>query len=388
MLAAAGAEVTREYYINDPGDQMDMFGASLRPRALGEPMPEDGYDGEYIAELAAAIVAAEPGHPRLPERRGAARRSGRRATGCMLAEIRSSCDDVRRRTSTSGSPSGACTSPARSSAAIERLREQGHVYEDDGALWLRTTDFGDDKDRVLVTANGEHTYFAADAAYYLDKRERGFDTCIYCSAPTTTATSAGCRAMGACAGDDPDVNLEVLIGQLVKLLQGGEEVRMSKRAGTIVTLEDLVEWSASTPRATRWRATRRTRRSTSTSTRSPGQHRQPGLLRAVRRTPGSARSCANARRPRHRAGRRRASTRRCSTHEREGGLLAALAEFPRVVAAAAELREPHRVARYLEETAATFHRFYDACRVLPRGRRGGQRPCTAPGCCSSTRPAP
>jgi arginyl-tRNA synthetase len=257
------------------------------------------------------------------------------------------------------------------SGAVERslatLRAQGHVYDADGAVWLRTTDFGDDRDRVLIRSNGETTYFASDSAYYLDKRARGFDVCVYLLGADHHGYVGRLKAIAACAGDDPDAHLVVLVGQLVKILQGGEELRLSKRAGTIVTLEDFVDMAGVD--AVRYSLSRYpadspltldiddiTRRSNDNpvfyvqyvSARTASVHRNAAEL-------GIERGDAETYRP------------ELLVHDREGDLLGVLGEYPRVVASAAELREPHRVARYLEQLSGTYHRFYDACRILPRG---------------------
>ncbi|TDB94843.1 arginine--tRNA ligase, partial [Micromonospora fluostatini] len=251
--------------------------------------------------------------------------------------------------------------------ALTRLREQGHVDERDGAVWLRTTDFGDDKDRVLRKSNGEWTYFAADCAYYLDKRERGFDRAVYMLGADHHGYVGRMKAMAACFGDDPQVHLEILIGQLVSLLRDGAPVRMSKRAGTVVTLEDLVD--AIGVDAARYALARYSSDSpididvelwTRASRDNPVYYVQYVAARtaSVGRNAaevGLTRGDADAFRP------------ALLAHEKENELLKALAEFPATVAAAAELREPHRVARYLEELSGAYHRFYDNCRILPRG---------------------
>jgi arginyl-tRNA synthetase len=243
------------------------------------------------------------------------------------------------------------------------LAAQGHLYEADGALWMRTTDFGDDKDRVLRRSNGELTYFASDTAYYVDKRERGFDLCIYLLGADHHGYVNRLRAMAACAGDDPDRTIEVLIGQLVKILRGGEEVRLSKRAGSIVTLDELVELigvDALRYTLTRYPVDSPLVLDVEEITRASSDNPVYYVQYAHARLASILRNAADLDiAPESHPG--------VLTHEREGDLLRALAEFPRVVAAAASLREPHRVARYLEETAGTFHRFYDVCRVLPQG---------------------
>jgi arginyl-tRNA synthetase len=251
--------------------------------------------------------------------------------------------------------------------AISRLREQGHVYEADGAVWLRTTTFDDDKDRVLVKGDGETTYFAADCAYYLDKRERGFDKVVIMLGADHHGYIGRYKALVAALGDDPDTNLEILIGQLVNLVRDGQPLRMSKRAGTVVLLEDLVE--AVGADAARYALARASvdqqidldldlwSRQTNDNPVFYVQYahaRIASLLRGAQELGlalGEACDVDTA----------------ALSHPREGDLLRAIGEFPRVVASAAELRAPHRVARYLEELAGTYHRFYDSCRVLPRG---------------------
>jgi arginyl-tRNA synthetase len=249
--------------------------------------------------------------------------------------------------------------------AIDVLRGQGHVFDADGAVWLRTTDFGDDKDRVLVRSNGEPTYFAADAAYYINKRERGFERCVYMLGADHHGYVNRLKAIAACAGDDPANHIEVLIGQLVKLVQDGEELRLSKRAGTIITLDELVD--AIGVDAARYTLARYPADSPMTIdialvTRQTNDNPVFYVQYAHARVSSLLRNAADL-------GITRGDDFDPSllSHEREGDLLRALGEFPRVVATAAELREPHRVARYLEQLAASYHRFYDVCRVLPMG---------------------
>ena len=252
---------------------------------------------------------------------------------------------------------------------LRSLKDNGHLFEADGALWMRTTDFGDDKDRVLIRSNGELTYFASDTAYYLNKRARGFDHCIYLLGADHHGYVGRLRAMAACVGDDPAQTLDVLIGQLVKIMRDGEELRLSKRAGTIVTLNELVDeigvdalryslarYPADSP------LTLDVAEITKASSENPVYYVQYAHAR-------SCRMMENARRPSAWCRRAPTSTPRCSPTSSTGDLLRALAEFPRVVASAAELREPHRVARYLEDTASVFNRWYDTkeCRMLPMG---------------------
>ncbi len=364
LLEAAGADVTSEHYVNDAGTQMDLFAASVYAAAHGEPTPDNGYAGEYVDAVAHALVVADPALLDVPkvEALPVFRDRGYRM---MLEQMRVSLArfgvvfDVWFSEQTLHD-SGAIEH------ALAELRGQGHVFERDGAVWLRTTDVDDDKDRVLVRSNGELTYFASDTAYYVDKRERGFDVCIYLLGADHHGYVNRLRAVAACAGDDPDRNIEVLIGQLVKIVRGGEEVKLSKRAGTIVTLEELVEEVGVD--AARYSLNRYPVDSpltldievmTARTNDNPVYYVQYAHAR-IASVLRNAEELGVGVDP-------DAFHPELLTHDREGDLLGALGEFPRVVAAAAELREPHRVARYLEDLAGTYHRFYDACRVLPLG---------------------
>ncbi len=363
VLEAAGAEVAREFYINDRGAQMDKFGASVMAVANGQPVPEDGYHGAYVHDLAATIVAADPAITSLPddEQLIAFREAAYALQLRLQQEVLDSFNthfDVWYSERT-----------LHESGAVERgmdkLREHGHMFEQDGAVWLRTTDFDDDKDRVLVRSNGELTYFASDTAYYVDKRGRGFDRCIYLLGADHHGYVNRLRAVAACAGDDADRNIEVLIGQLVKMMKGGEEVRLSKRAGNIITLEDLIDEVGVD--AARYSLIRY-------PVDSPLVLDLDLLIKRTSENPVFYVQYAHARissmlRQAMDLGinfRTEGFDPAELVHEKESALLAALGEFPRVVAAAAQLREPHRVARYLEDLATDYHRFYDACRVLPQ----------------------
>jgi arginyl-tRNA synthetase len=365
VLAAAGAAVTREFYINDRGVQMDRFGASLMALANGQAVPADGYHGDYVADLAKQVLDAVPGILDLPEQEqlAAFREEGYRL---QLAEQQQVLERFRTSFDVWYSERTLHDSGAVE-RAFARLREQGHVMERDGALWLRTTDFGDDKDRVLVKANGELTYFAADTAYYVDKRSRGFDLAIYMLGADHHGYVKRLQAIAACAGDDPERTIEVHIGQLVKILKGGAEVRLSKRAGDIVTLEEFVDMAGVD--AVRYSLCRYPTDSPLTLdidviTRQTNDNPVFYVQYVAARTAAVSRNAAELGIDRGPAEEFRPEL---LAHEREGDLLLALAEFPRVVATAAELREPHRVARYLEQLAGTYHRFYDSCRILPRG---------------------
>jgi arginyl-tRNA synthetase len=369
LLTASGADVSREYYFNDAGSQIDRFARSLRAAALGRPVPEDGYAGDYIGEIAAEVVAAEPGVLELPEDEQQ-ERFRVRGVELMFAEIKRSLAGFGVVFDTYFSEKTLHDSGALDKA-VARLREQGHVYEADGAVWLRTTDFADDKDRVLVKGDGEPTYFAADCAYYLDKRERGFDRVVIMLGADHTGYVGRYKALVAAMGDDPQTNLEILIGQLVNLVRDGEPVRMSKRAGTVVNLEDLVD--AIGADAARYALARASvdqqidldldawTRRTNDNPVFYVQYAHARISSVLRNAADlGLRSGLNPPTP--------ADVQTAALeHPREGDLLRALGEFPRVVASAAELRAPHRVARYLEELAGTYHRFYDECRVLPRG---------------------
>jgi arginyl-tRNA synthetase len=363
VLEAAGAEVTSEHYLNDAGVQMQRFGESLYAAAKGEPTPADGYAGDYVDEVAERIVNATPGILELDPGEAviAFREQG---LVLMLAEMQASL----RRFGVEFDVWFSERSLHESGAvehALEELRKQGHVFESDGAVWLRTTDFDDDKDRVLIRGNGEPTYFAADAAYYINKRERGFDRCVYMLGADHHGYVNRLRAIAACAGDDPDRNIEVMIGQLVKLVRGGEEVRLSKRAGNIITLDELID--AVGVDAARYTLARY-------PADSPLTLDIELITKQTNDNPVFYVQYAHARiasllRNAHELGIERGDDFDPSllVEDREADLLGALGEFPRIVAGAAELREPHRVARYLETLAGTYHRFYDACRVLPMG---------------------
>ncbi|MEU9957639.1 arginine--tRNA ligase [Streptomyces sp. NPDC050982] len=363
LLGAAGADVSKEYYFNDAGVQIDRFARSLLAAAQGSPMP-DGYSGAYIDEIATAVLRRRPEALELPEAESLAvfRREG---TALMFDEIKTSLAAFGTRFDVYFNEKD-LHDRGDLDAAVARLREGGHVFEDEGAVWLRTTDFGDDKDRVLVKSDGSWTYFTADCAYYLNKRSRGFDRVVIMLGADHTGYVGRMRAMAACFGDDPDTHLEILIGQLVNLVKDGGPVRMSKRAGTVLTLDDLVE--AVGVDAARYALVRAGVDATidldiDLLTRQSNDNPVHYVQYA------HTRPCAVQRRAEE-AGIEKGAPRNFDpsllTHEREADLLGMLAEFPQVVATAATLREPHRVAHYLEQLAGTYHRFYDACRVLPR----------------------
>ena len=364
VLIAAGASVTREFYINDRGNQMDLFGASVRAAALGQPIPDNGYQGGYINDLAQMIVSDDPGIVSLSEDDQFVE-FRERAYKAQLAQQQKVLADFGTHFDIWFSERSLHSSGAVEHG-LEKLRAQGHVFELDGATWLRTTDFGDDKDRVLIKSGGELTYFASDSAYYVNKRERGFDICIYMLGADHHGYVNRLRTLAACAGDDPEYNIHVLIGQMVKIIESGEEVKLSKRAGTIITLEDLVEKVGVD--AARYTLTRY-------PVDTPMVLDVDVLKKRTNENPvyyvqyAHARICGVLRNANELKVRYALADFDPSllTHERENDLLGALAQFPRVVQGAAELREPHRIARYLEELAGVYHRFYADCRVLPMG---------------------
>ena len=359
LLRAAGAQVTPEYYINDAGVQMDKFGESILARAAGGEVPEGGYTGEYVSELATAVLAQHPDLLSLPRDEAivVAREAG---YALMLAEIKRTLADFQVEFDVWFSERELHEAGAVD-RAVQRLRDQGHVYDADGAVWLRTTDVADDKDRVLIRSDGQPTYFAADAAYYLSKKDRGFPEKIYLLGADHHGYVNRLKALAFCAGDDPEVNIEVLIGQLVNV--GG--ARMSKRAGNIVELRDLIDWIGSD--AVRYTLARYP--ADSPLTIDGEKLRERNLENPVYYVQyAHARTC-NVHRNADSHGVRRedAFVPELLDHETEAVLLGKLAEFPGVVALAATLREPHRIARYLEELASAYHKWYDNCRVTPRG---------------------
>ena len=358
----SGAEVTREYYFNDHGAQIDRFAASLLAAAKGDPAPEDGYAGAYINDIAAAVMAREPGILDLPDPQ-ALERFSTLGVDLMFTEIKASLHDFGVEFDVYFHENDLHESGAVD-RAIARLSELGVMYEKSGAKWLRTTDYGDDKDRVVIKSNGEPAYISSDLAYYLNKRERGFDRAFILLGADHHGYVARMMAMCAAFGDTPHENLEILIGQMVNLIKDGQPVRMSKRAGTVVVLEDLVE--AVGVDAARYALTR-------SSTDSMIDIDLDLLTKHTNENPvfyvqyAHARTC-NVTRLAGEDGVHLADGFDPSllTHDSEAALLAALGDFPRTVAQAAKLREPHRVARYLEDLAGHFHKWYDECRVRPR----------------------
>jgi arginyl-tRNA synthetase len=361
LLATQGAGVVREYYFNDHGVQIDRFARSLIAAAKGEPTPEDGYAGDYIADIAAQVLAKAPDALSLPddEQQETFRSIG---VDLMFTHIKESLHEFGTDFDVYTHEDSMHTS-GRVEQAIAKLRETGNIYEKDGATWLRTTEFGDDKDRVVIKSDGNAAYIAGDLAYFLDKRQRGFDLCIYMLGADHHGYIARLKAAAAALGDDPDT-VEVLIGQMVNLVRDGQPVRMSKRAGTVITLDDLVD--AIGVDAARYVLIRSSVDSpididlalwSSASSENPVYYVQyaHARLSALARSAAELGILADT------------SHLELLTHDREGTLMRTLGEFPRILKSAASLREPHRVCRYLEDLAGDYHRFYDSCRVLPQG---------------------
>ena len=364
VLSAGGAKVAREFYINDRGNQMDLFGASLAASALGQARPEDGYQGQYIDELAQEILIK---HPEYKELSGQSASETFREAGyeLQLAQQKKVLDNFGTRFDIWFSERSLHSGDGIDKA-LATLKSQGHTYEDEGAIWLRTTDFGDDKDRVLVKSGGELTYFSSDTAYYLDKRRRGFDICIYMLGADHHGYVGRLKATAACAGDDPEYNIHVLIGQLVKIIEGGQEIKLSKRAGTIITLEELVEKvGVDAARYTLIRYPVDTPMVLDIDLLKKRTNDNPVFYVQY----AHARICAVLRNAKDLSIPYGINSYQAEllTHDRERELFGSLAEFPRVVASAAELRQPHRIARYIEELATLYHGFYNDCRVLPLG---------------------
>ncbi|MBF6235492.1 arginine--tRNA ligase [Nocardia otitidiscaviarum] len=363
ILAAQGAQVTREYYFNDHGAQIDRFAKSLVAAALGEPTPEDGYAGAYIGEIAATIVAAHPTAVELPaeQRHELFRREG---VELMFAQIKQSLHDFGTDFDVYFNESSLFESGAVD-VALERMKSSGNLYEKDGAWWINSTEFGDDKDRVVIKSDGKSAYIGGDIAYLENKLSRGFDLCIYMLGADHHGYIGRLKAVASTLGENPDV-VEVLIGQMVNLLKDGAAVKMSKRAGTVVTLEDLVD--AIGVDAARYSLMRSSVNTsididinlwTKQDSVNPVYYVQYAHARTCRIIDNAKAFDFDSVTPDF----------GLMSAEREGELIRTLGEYPRVVATAAEMREPHRVVRYLEELAGAYHPFQsdDDMRVLPKG---------------------
>ncbi|AWK71952.1 arginine--tRNA ligase [Rhodococcus oxybenzonivorans] len=361
ILSTQGAAVTREYYFNDHGAQIDRFSRSLIAAAKGEPAPDDGYAGAYIADIAAQVLAQRPDALELPagEQQEVFRSLG---VDLMFAHIKRTLHEFGVDFDVYFHENSLFESGAVEKA-VETLKSSGSLFQEDGAWWLKSTDFGDDKDRVVIKSDGNAAYIAGDIAYFQNKRARGFDLCIYMLGADHHGYIGRLKAAAAAFGDDPDT-VEVLIGQMVNLVRDGVAVKMSKRAGTVITLDDLVE--AIGVDASRYALIRSSVDSsididlelwTSTGNENPVYYVQYAHARLSAIARNAAELGVTVADPAF----------ALLVSEQEGDLIRTLGEYPRVVTSAANLREPHRIARYLEELAGAYHRFYGACRVLPQG---------------------
>ena len=360
VLEAAGAEVTREYYFNDHGGQIDRFSRSLVAAAKGEPTPEDGYGGDYIREIARAVVEK---HPDALDGTDAEVQETFRAAGVemMFAQIKQSLHEFGVDFDVYFHENSLFESGAVDKA-LQTLKDNGNLYENDGAWWLRSSDFGDDKDRVVLKSDGDAAYIAGDIAYVADKFDRGHTLAIYMLGADHHGYIARLKAAAQALGYNADA-VEVLIGQMVNLVRDGQAVKMSKRAGTVITLEDLVD--AIGVDGARYSLVRSSVDSTldidldlwtKQSSDNPVYYVQYA----------HARLCSIGRKAEEAGVSFADPDLALLTHDKEGDLIRTLGEYPAVVRAAAELREPHRIARYTEELASAFHKFYDSCQILPK----------------------
>ncbi|MDD7384574.1 MAG: arginine--tRNA ligase [Actinomycetaceae bacterium] len=368
ILSFVGADVTREYYFNDHGNQIDHFAQSLMARSKGREVPENGYGGTYITEIAddviaQAVSAGDADPSTLPDEE-AQEVFRARGVNLMFDQIKESLEnfnvifDVFFHEQT-------LHESGQVADAIAQLRERGHIYDKDGAVWLRSTDFGDDKDRVIIKSDGDAAYFAADLAYYVNKRQRGFDQAIYLLGADHHGYIGRMYALAQAFGDTAGTgkNLEILIGQLVNVVRSGKPVRMSKRAGTVVTLEDLVE--AVGVDAARYSLER-------ASVDTPLELDLDIVASHTNENPvyyvqyAHARTASVDRNAAEHGVKRDDAFDPETLDQADTDLLGVLAQFPDVVALAAAERAPHRMARYLEQVASAYHTWYGKTRVTPR----------------------
>ncbi|MEJ5921672.1 arginine--tRNA ligase [Bifidobacterium thermophilum] len=383
VLEANGAKVVREYYFNDHGEQINRFAKSLVAAAHGEQTPADGYKGAYIDEIAQRVIdeAKADGIDilALPRVDGGKNADGeplgegdseqreefrKRAVPMMFAEIQESMKDFRVHFDV-WFHENSLYQDGEVERAIAKLREQGDIFEKDGATWFASTKHGDDKDRVIIKSDGNYAYFAADIAYYYNKRHRKTDpadVAIYMLGADHHGYIGRMMAMCAAFGDKPGVNMQILIGQLVNVMKDGKAVRMSKRAGNVVTIDDLVD--AIGVDASRY-SLARTDYNTSVDIdlNLLASHSNDNPVYYVQYA--HARSCNVDRNAAEAQIDPTVADLALLDTETDGEVLAALAQWPATLAQAGDLRAPHRIAHYLEELAAAYHKWYNVERVVP-----------------------
>ena len=357
ILERAGHRVEREYYVNDAGSQVRRFGESIQARARGEEPPEDGYHGDYVRELADRVDGAADADPDELALRG---------IELMLEDVRASLERFRVRMDHFFSER-----TLHASGAIEAALERLNTYEHDGALWLRTTAYGTDKDSVLRRSNGDWTYFASDIAYHLHKVGREYDRAIDVWGADHHGHIARMRAAWQALGGDPE-RFEVVLMQLVNLTEHGERVKMSKRAGAIETLDDLLDDIGVD--AARWFLTSRSHDTTLDLdlelARSQSQDNPVYYVQYAHARIASILRKAGEERVRDAlAADLRASSE--EFHPSARALVKRLLELPAEVRDAAERRAPHRITTYATETAQDFSAFYRDCRVVGAAEEGG-----------------
>jgi arginyl-tRNA synthetase len=356
VLAFHGHRVEREFYVNDAGSQVRKLGESVLALARGEPVAEDGYRGAYVEQLVHLVKTDSVDPVEL----------GRAAVAVMVGEMQASLAAFGIQSFDHWAYESALHEgdPSRVAHALSILEERGHTYSSEGALWLRTTEFGDDKDRVLVRSNGEHTYFASDIAYHEDKRERGFDRVIDVWGADHHGYVLRMKAAYEALGGDPE-QLELLIMQLVHLVRRGERAQMSKRAGEFVTLDDLLAEIGID--AMRWYLLARSHDTTvdldvdlavEQSNENPVYYVQYAHARVfsilARAAPERVQAALGG----------FADSEPAPLHAAERALIEQLLEFPAEVQEAAERRAPHRITSYALELAQGFTAFYRDCRVI------------------------
>ncbi|AKV54965.1 arginine--tRNA ligase [Bifidobacterium actinocoloniiforme] len=397
VLKANGAQVVSEYYFNDHGEQINRFAKSLVAAAHGEPAPADGYKGAYIDEIAQRVIeqaqadgvdilnlgrvdagANSEGEP-LGEGDSPQREEFRkRAVPMMFAEIQQSMKDFRVNFDV-WFHENSLYEDGEVERAFDVLRSKGDIYEQDGATWFASTKHGDDKDRVIIKSDGNYAYFAADIAYYYNKRHRQVspaDVAIYMLGADHHGYIGRMMAMCAAFGDEPGVNMQILIGQMVNVIKDGKAVRMSKRAGNVVTIDDLVE--AVGVDAARYSLARTDYNQSvdidldllaSHTNENPVYYVQYAHARSKNVDRNAAAASIDT----------TLADLSLLDSEADEAVLAQLAMYPSVVQTAADQRAPHRIAHYLEDLAGAYHRWYNLERVVPmpltdpENREGGER---------------